>query len=335
MPEFSTDGAIRGACFGTEAITSDGMNRPSYGEVAKRKFPNITVDLVPDRIEKGARLGYSVVADVIFDHLKLFRTEVLRFQTFKEDNGRQTLKIRTTKDINVRERFGAVSNFEVPDGKQGLLWRASIRGAAERRAAPEEETQKLRIINPPEEASFKEVKEAVEKFAVVKSSIKEEVVSEQEEPRLAGYPTGVLYLRIKKGPTVPQYIMIRRQRVRVHVALPHNVCLRCREEGHRVADCDRPRDRDLGHLGENLEANSPPEDGPETEEENEAFGKRNDEHEEGFGLGPGGERTEEMNGVSLKKPIVVKPVRGGGGPARVRGSRGRRDGLRSNSETPK
>lgn len=361
MGEQSPPGGAQGSA-ASEAQTFIGADNriPSYSDVARRNFPYVTIDLVAREDERSKRLGFTVIADIIFDHLKLKKDEFTRFRTFKEEEGKQTLKIRTMKSINVRERYGAAPVFEVADQKEGQVWRASIRGAEGQRNE-EEETLKLRVINPPEDALFGEVKQEIEKFSVITSRIREEVVPVEEEPRLAGCPTGVLNLRIRKIPKIPSFIMIRRQRVRIHVALPPNVCLRCRENGHRAAECSSRRNDprratrnpnamvgNTDYLGDDpateegtimpngMTEHTDPEDDSATGNESVPEGpNENIESESEYDSATEKELALEVTikGEKSKKNSskVVKPVRGGGSTQRGRGHAGKREGLRSTS----
>lgn len=329
----SLGGAEGGELVETKTLSSGATKKPSYSDMARRKFPNIIIDLVAGEDRESKRLSYGVIADIIFDFLKLKKSEFARFQTFREEDKRHTLKIRTTKDIDVKKRYGAHHKFEVSDKKEGVIWKASIRGGGEEPQKEKEKTLKLRVFNPPEEATFEEVKEEIEKFAEVRSRIIEEVVSVEEEPRLAGFPIGVLHLWIKDIPKVPSFITVRRQRVRIRVALPPNVCLKCRKNGHRIAECN--------------ETNDTPEDnsanGKGTEEPSEMSEERESDDEMTTEIGRGEiEKVEYLNEEGKlpafelletdvkhpKKngPTVAKPIRGGASRGRVK-----RDGLRSTS----
>lgn len=318
------DGAVGGVDAAPQTIRSENANTPSYTEITKRKFPNITVDLVPSGEVGSKRLGYGVIADLIFDRLKLGREEFQRFQTFNEEEGKQTLKIRMTKDINVKDRFGTSSEFDVQDQKCGLIWKATIRGAKERaNKIVHDDSLKIRIINAPEEASNTEVREEIEKFAEVKSRINEEVVSKEEEPRLAGVPTGVLNLRIKKIPltSVPRFIIIRRQKVKIHVVLPPNVCLLCQRTGHRAAMCS-------SRGSDHSKAKKEKEDENETWKEEVTEGdfepeETSDGHNDGEGESFVELHDTEKGEKQKKIQVVVK--RG------VGNRRGARRGLRSTS----
>lgn len=314
-----------------KTFSSGDKNRPSYSDMAKRKFPNVTIDLVAGEAGESKRLSYSVVADIIFDFLKLKRSEFVRFQTFKEEDDRFTLKIRTTTDIDVKRRYGTQHEFEALDTKEGITWKASIRGGGEEKPRKEKEkTLKLRVINPPEEASFTELKQEIEKFGEMRSRIVEEVVSIEEEPRLAGYPTGVLHLWIKDIPKVPSFITVRRQKVRVHVALPPNVCLKCRGTGHRAAECKEGSDNQEGNsANENDVGKTNGMDDEMQELEDDIAvgiesGRPENVNEDGLVFA-----VSERNKKSKKSvPTIVKPVRGEGGASR---GRGKREGLRSTS----
>lgn len=312
----------------------------SYNEVAKRKFPNITVDLEVSGATANMRLTYNNIADIIYDRLRLKRGDFMSFRTFKEDVGKETLKIRTTWDVDVKKRYGRSPSFAVVDERRGIEWKGTIRGADSSVVPTVEETMKLRIINPPEEASFAEVRAEVEKVLEVRSGIREELVSGDEEPRLAGVPTGILSVRIKKvasRSSIPRYITIRRQKVKIHLALPPDVCLKCFLKGHRVATCPT-----VGGGEEEEEE----EDGQE-EEEAEHEREEEDVKEEDrkvHGDEAGGEKSKnEDNGLendmvkkigdknSGKGPSILKPVRGGGGASGGTSRRGARQGLRSTS----
>lgn len=320
----------------TQTNSSGDNNKKSYSEVTRRRFPNITVDMVPEGGEQNKHLGFSVIADVIFDHLRLKKGEFLRFQTFREEGGRITLKIRTVKDIDVKQRFGERHEFEVPDNKGNVHWKASIRGAVRVVSAEREESLKLRVINPPEEASMGEVREQIEKFAEVRSRIIEEVVPVEEEPRLAGYPTGILHIWIKKIPTVPKFIMIRRMKVRVQVAIPPDVCLRCREKGHRVAECHRTAGAGDGMPTGISEENQDYKDESATGNEDEKPNGIQSEGENSEGdlaperdiEGPG-KAQEKRENPKMSGPSIVRGVKGGSGG--VRGGGSKRQGLRSTS----
>lgn len=317
-------------------IICDGTKtKTSYTEVARRKFPNISLDMEPIAANNIARLSYRIIADVIFDRLKLKREEFMRFQTFKEENGSHSLKIRTTKDIDVKKRFGGCNVFEIQDEEGGVCWKATVRGALEENVQREEKL-KLRIINPPEEAAFGEIKAEVEKFAEVKSGVREEVVSVQEEPRLAGCPTGVLSVMIGKKlkvAKIPRYITIRRHRVRIHLALPPNVCLRCLESGHRVASC--PEDRVQEEEGENQSGDDElfEEDVPDGEHGGgDEDGKTEDDETE-----VKYEKEKEEKRGKITESNIVKKAPGGSKSKRGTGTGrgGSRIGLRSTSELPK
>lgn len=217
-----------------------GNRTARYAEIVRRKFPNVTVDFVAIENEEEVCPSYSLIADVVFDCMKMRRQEINGFQTFREEKGKFTIKIKSAQDIDVNTRFKDSSEFRLVDN-EGMNWRISIRGVR-REEERKEVTWKLRIFNPPQEASFGEVKEEVEKIAVVRSGIREEVVTEEEEPRLSGIPTGVLNVRIKPtGRRIPGFITVRRIKVRIRLILPSNVCIRCFSEGHRASECCEDR----------------------------------------------------------------------------------------------
>lgn len=323
-------GAAGGPSVATKTSSSQDNNKALFTEVTRRNFPNITIDFVTDTDARYKRLGYSVIADTIFDHLKLKRSEFDRFRTFGEEDGKQTLKIRTTADIDVKRRYGASPKFEVRSERDGLVWEGTIRGAVPVEVAEAEETVKLRVVNPPEEAAFSEIVTEVQKFAEVRSDVREEVVPAELEPRLAGYPTGIVFMRIKKGARVPPFMKIRRQKVRIHVALHPNVCLKCHENGHRAAECQRREANDEDPAV--MEGEKSEEEAEEEQKEEIELGFKGERKE---GNEPRFEEDQEETprGEKMKGggPSVVKPVRGGGGTARGRGRGGGGSGIRTRS----
>lgn len=66
-------GAGSEAAAEAQTITSQDEIMQSYSDVARRRFPNLTIDLVAKEGEKSKHLGFTVIADIIFDHLKLKR----------------------------------------------------------------------------------------------------------------------------------------------------------------------------------------------------------------------------------------------------------------------
>jgi len=206
-----------------------------YASIVKRRFPNVTIDLVAMDGNEQTHLSFGLVADIIINHLKMGREEICRFNIFKEDKYNFVLKVRTQKDINVKERFSDRESFEFVDHRNNTKWRGSVRGIIAKES--NRDTCKLRIINAPDEASNEEIINEIQKFTEVKSTIKEEVVLKEEEPRLAGLPTGILNVKIKKVSSIPRYLVIMKQKVRIHVVIPRDMCAKCYVRGHKAAIC--------------------------------------------------------------------------------------------------
>ena len=87
----------------TQTNSSGDSVKTTYSEISKRKFPNVTVDLASESADPDQRLTFGAIGDIIFDHLRLKRDEFVRFQVFKEEVGKYTLKIRSVGDIDVKK----------------------------------------------------------------------------------------------------------------------------------------------------------------------------------------------------------------------------------------
>jgi Zinc knuckle. len=137
------------------------------------------------------------------------------------------VKVQTTDEIIVKDRFGENTEFERRYGS--IVWKCSIRGGKNHSF--------LRLLNVPEDLCNEAIKAAIRAFARPLSNIEEEVFGSYSDPRLIGIINGNRKVLIEPLSTIPEFIEIASRRIRVIHKDQIKRCFRCKEEGHFKYDC--------------------------------------------------------------------------------------------------
>lgn len=202
----------------------------SYAGVAKRNFPSLVLDFTSNG--SNVNLTTTIIADFLFDELKLIKDEVTKVSKVPSPpsnlNGfKKTVRVRTADEIIVRNRFGESCEFQRSYGN--IIWTCQIRGGRK--------NSNLRLLNVPDDINEDRMIETITTFAKPLSTVRDEVFGHLHDQRLAGIPNGNKLILIEVVERVPDFIEVGTRKIRVlHRSQPSR-CFACQETGHLQAEC--------------------------------------------------------------------------------------------------
>lgn len=229
---------------GSEALGSPALAPPtlatetvpgtqSWASIAKvkRKYQHLILEFTPEVEDKGKdnpRVSLdNIVGPYVFDDLKIEKSELQEIRVF--GNHTKVVKFKTKSDIVVSQRWKDLPSDIVKEFN-GIRWICKVKGLKKKEV-------KLRIINPPEEATELEIIEEVSKFAKA-SAVRDESVTKGQSLLFEGMSNGNKVVLIEEDhDTIPDSIELGGRSTKVLLLKPR--CFKCNELGHVAKNCDK------------------------------------------------------------------------------------------------
>lgn len=160
-----------------------GLNgRNSYADVARKKFPALTLDLCCNL--EGERASSQVVADFVFNDLKIIPGEISRIVGIGKPTN--VVSIITKSEVLINERFG--DNVEFHRQYGNLRWNCSIRGGVNRSF--------IRLFHVPHDLEDEDLLQPIKAFATPLSGLMIEKFGKDCDPRFFGIGSGHMRVRV-------------------------------------------------------------------------------------------------------------------------------------------
>lgn len=269
---------------------TQGESEVSYASVANKaandliggRIAPVVIDFSCNQTE--AYLPWSVLADFIFNELKIRKSEILSLMTSR-GVASATARIRTYQRVDVKERFGDCFEFARISG--GITWKCVVRGA--QRFYP------LRYHHVYGEVSADDLAKATAPFAEIKSTVMNEVFEDFHDNRLCGIPNGNMRVLILPTASIPEFIVVCGRKIRISHRDQTRRCFRCQAEDHLKSKCPKMHQLSENSIGRNSRGHS-------TEKRN----KSGNQGEVGVGLdGPekGKESGEDAGGEEMDREV--------------------------------
>lgn len=214
------------------------MERPqveTFADAASKgikKHPNVTCDIKP--AGHGQLMTWAAVSKLVSEIIQLSNRDIITLRRFPGGN-RETIKLRTKEEINVKEKYGISKTYTVEDG--GLEWQVRIRGTEVR---PDKDELMLRIIQPDEEVTDQILIDELNKYVDI-IEVPTPELCPQEFEHLEGIGNGNVLVKVRYRHTaVPLRLRMRGHLTEIRVI--GRRCHACTSRRHKVRDCPHMRE---------------------------------------------------------------------------------------------
>lgn len=212
------------------SVASCGSSIPASSTVEAWKAKDDLMSLVLDfkcKENPDALVTDKVIADFIFDELKLQRSEITGLVQLGGGNGQRSVRVETVHPFDVNERFGDNLHYQrmVIERK----WLCSIRKA--------NSASYLRFFNVPGWITNEELLSVITSFAKPLATMEKECFGKFQDPRLSGLTNGHRRVLVTCLGIVPDFISLGLKKIRIYHRDQVPKCFTCHQAGHMKANC--------------------------------------------------------------------------------------------------
>lgn len=195
----------------------------SYANTVWKRFQALVLDI--SCASESEITSSEGVAQFIFTDLALKREEIMRVKGV--GSVAKPIVVVTKKAVIISKRFGEKVEFK--RSIKGKMWTCAIRGGSR--------DSTLRYFQVPEEVCNADFVDAISPFAVPKSDIIEDVFG--KDSPLWGLGTGNVRVPIQVNGEIPEFIQIRKWKIRISHPSQIKKCYLCNETDHIKAFCPK------------------------------------------------------------------------------------------------